>query len=157
MQQIMYFPASKKKAALLLAGSICFVLLGYWGRNESPIVGWACMLFFGLGIPVSLFMAFSNRIYLLLDSQGFEMASPIKTVRIGWQDVAGFDLVSVSGAKMIAIHYREGYEKQRLLRGAARAVSGVEGAIGNSYAASLPEILRALRDWHHRFDGASAA
>jgi len=157
MQETVYFPASKKKAALLLAGSIGFVLLGYWLRNESPIVGWASMLFFGLGIPVSFFMAFSKKFYLLLDNQGFEMASPIKTVRIGWQDVVGFDLVSMNGAKMIAIHYREGYEKQRLLRGAARAVSGLEGAIGDSYAASLPAILDALRDWHQRFAGPSAA
>jgi hypothetical protein len=157
MQETVYFPAGKKKAVLLLGGSICFVLLGYWLRNDSPIFGWASMLFFGLGIPASLFMAFSKKFYLLLDNQGFEMASPIMTVRIGWQDVVGFDLVSMNGAKMIAIHYREGYEKQRLLRGAARAVSGLEGAIGNSYAASLPAILQALRDWHRRFSGASAA
>jgi hypothetical protein len=157
MQEAVYFPASKRKAALLLAGSIGFVLLGYWLRNVSPIVGWASMLFFGLGISTSLFMAFSKKFYLLLDNQGFEMASPIKTVRIVWQDVVGFDLVSMNGAKMIAIHYREGYEKQRLLRGAARAVSGLEGAIGNPYVASLPAILQALRDWHHRFAGASAA
>jgi hypothetical protein len=157
MQQTAYFPASKRKAALLLAGSICFVLLGYWVRNDSPIVGWACILFFGLGIPASLYMAFSKKIYLLLDSEGFEMGSPFKTGRISWQDVVDFELVSVNGAKMIAIHYREGYEKQRLLRGAAKAVSGLEGAIGNSYAASLPEILKALRDWHQRSAGASAA
>jgi hypothetical protein len=157
MDQTMRFPASKKKAAVLLAGSICFVLLGYWVRDESPFAGWACMLFFGLGIPVSLFMAFSKKMYLLLDSQGFEIASPVTTARIGWQDVVGFDLVSVSGAKMIAIHYREGYEKQRLLRSATSAVSGLEGAIGNAYAASLPEILHSLRDWHRRFAGAASA
>ncbi len=128
MEQTVYFHASKKKAALLLAGSIGFVLLGYWLRNDSPIVGWASMLFFGLGIPVSLFILFSKRIYLLLDNQGFEMASPIKTVRIGWQDVVGFDLVSMTGAKMIAIHYREGYKSnacyaERFVRGVPRPLT----------------------------------
>jgi hypothetical protein len=157
MKETMYFPASKKKAALLLAGSVGFVLLGYQGRDESPFIAWITMVFFGLGIPVSFFMAFSKRIYLLLDNQGFEMGSPIKTVRVGWRDVVGFELMSMNGAKMIAIHYRQGYEGQRLLRGAARVASGLEGAIGNSYAASLPAILQALRDWHRRFAGASDA
>ena len=156
MQDSLHFPASKKKAALLLLGSLAFVALGAWMRGQEPVIGWACIVFFGLGIPVALFMAFSKTIYLLLDAQGFEMGSPVKTVRIAWTDVDGFEMVSLNGTKMIAIHYNERYEGQRSLRSAARAVSGLEGAIANSYTAPLPAVLQHLQDWRARFGSAAA-
>lgn len=151
MQDTLHFPMSKKKAIFLLLGSLIFVALGAWIRAEQPLVGWSCMIFFGLGIPVSLFIAFSKKMYLLLDAQGFEMGSPFKTVRTAWTEVAGFEIASLSGTKIIAIHYNESYQAQRALRVAVRAVSGVEGAIANSYTVPLPTLLQHLREWHARF------
>jgi hypothetical protein len=151
MHESVIFHASKTKAALLFLGSIAFVALGAWLRAEVPWVGWACMLFFGLGIPASLVMAFSNKMYLRLDEQGFEMGSPVKTTRIGWTDVDGFEMVSLKGARMIAIHYSGSYEAQRALRGGVKAVSGIEGAISNLYTEPLPSLLRHLRNWHAHY------
>jgi len=156
MQDSLHFSASKKKAAFLLLGSLAFVAFGAWLRVQEPVIGWACMIFFGLGIPVALIMAFSKRIYLLLDPEGFEMGSPVKTFRIAWTEVDGFEMVSLNGTKMIAIHYNETYQAQRALRGAVRAVSGLEGAIANSYTAPLPTVLQHLQSWHARFGRAAA-
>lgn len=152
----MHFPASKKKAALLFLGSLAFVSLGVWIKEQQPVIGWACILFFGLGIPAALMMAFSKKMYLHLDPKGFEMGSPIKTVRIAWTEVDGFQMVSVNGAKMIAIHYNETYREQRALRDAVRAVTKIEGAIGNSYSEPLPTILQHLHTWHAKYGGAVA-
>jgi hypothetical protein len=150
---VLRLPASRKKAALLLLGSLAFVALGVWLRAVNPWIGWLSILFFGLGIPASLFMMFSDRIYLLLDPQGFEMGSPIKTVRVAWADVEGFSMTAVQGARMIAIHYGAGYRAQRALRGAARALAGIEGGIANQYALPLDKVLLHLQDWHRRFGG----
>jgi hypothetical protein len=100
------FRASRGKAALILLGAIVFVAIGYFMRAEEPFMGWACMIFFGLGIPVGLIMLFSpNSTYLRLDPEGFEMGSFVKKTRMKWTDVAGFELASIRGAKMIAIVY----------------------------------------------------
>lgn len=153
MQDFLHFPASKKKAVLILLGSLVFIALGVWLKPAQPLLGWACIIFFSLGIPAALVMAFSKKIYLRLDAQGFEMGSLVKTVRVAWTEVDGFQMVSLKGAKMIAIHYNGMYQDQRALRRAARALSNIEGAIANSYSAPLPVILQHLQAWHARYAG----
>jgi hypothetical protein len=151
MSDSITFPASKKKAALLFLGSLIFVALGIWLRVKEPLIGWACIVFFGLGIPVSFFTAFSNKIFLRLDSHGFEMGAIGKSSVVAWNDIDRFEMVSMSGNKMIAIYYNESYQEQRSLRKAASAISGIEGGIANNYNAPLPEILQTLQEWHARF------
>jgi len=146
------FHASRGKAALILLGAIAFVVIGYFMRLEKPFIGWACMIFFGLGIPVGLIMLFSpNSTYLRLDKEGFEMGSFVKKSRTKWTDVAGFELASIRGAKMIAIIYAPHYEGQKIGRAVAENLSGMEGAIGNSYDASLAEVLKSLNEWRARY------
>jgi hypothetical protein len=153
MNDLRVFPASRWKALALLLGSIAFVVLGVWMASERPVIGWLCAGFFALGIPASMAMFVPNTIYLKLDPDGFEMGTPFRKHRTLWRDVEGFELAAVKGAKMIAIIYREGYEQQALLRKASAAMAGIEGGIPNSYAASLPEILAALEQWHARYAG----
>lgn len=150
MSEATRIPASKKKAALLLLGSLGFVALGWLMRTEQPVIGWIAIAFFGLGIPVSLFMMLTDRMYLLLDSRGFEMGSPIKTVRVGWDEVDGFEMVRLNNVRMIAILYNSKYREQRLLRSAAQALGGIEGAIPNNYVLPLDRIFAMLGDWHER-------
>jgi hypothetical protein len=147
------FHASRGKAVLILLASIIFVAIGYFLRHEQPLIAWACMIFFGLGIPVGLVMIFSpNSTYLRLDQEGFEMGSFVKKTRIKWTDVQRFELASISGAKMIAIVYAPHYEGQKIGRVIAGGLSGgMEGAISNSYNAPLAEVLKTLNEWRARY------
>jgi hypothetical protein len=152
MAESLTYHASRWKAVWLLLGSAAFVAIGYFLRAEQPFIAWACMIFFGLGIPISLIMMFSpNSMYLRLDEEGFEMGSFVKKTRIKWTDVAGFELGSIRGAKMIAIIYAPHYEGQQIGRAVASGLSGMEGAISNSYNAPLAEVLKTLSDWHGRY------
>ncbi len=146
-------PASKKKAALLLLGSIAFVAVGWLIRQQHPVAAWLAIVFFALGIPVALYMMFTKKIYLLLDAAGFEMGSPIKTVRVAWNEVDGFGLAAISGARMIAVQYNARYREQRLLRGIAAGLTGIEGGIPNNYALPLEDVLELLWQWHARYGG----
>jgi hypothetical protein len=152
MSESLTYRASRWKAVLLLLGSAAFVAMGYFLRAEGPFIAWACMIFFGLGIPVSLIMMFSpNSMYLRLDEEGFEMGSFVKKTRIKWTDVAGFELASMRGARMIAIIYAPHYEGQQIGRAVASGLSGMEGAISNSYNAPLTEVLQTLNEWQARY------
>jgi hypothetical protein len=145
------FRASKKKALLLLLGSLVFVALGVLMSEEKPLIGWLCAGFFGLGIPASLFMMLPNAMFLRLDREGFEMGSMFGSQKVLWAEVNGFQISSIRGAKMIEILYNENYTRQKVGRAVASAMSGMEGAIANNYNASLDEVLNTLRSWKERY------
>ena len=152
MSESLTYRASRWKAVWLLLGSAAFVALGYLLRAEQPFIAWACMIFFGLGIPISLIMMLSpNSMYLRLDEEGFEIGSFVKKTRMKWTDVAGFELSSIRGARMIAIIYAPHYQGQQIGRAVASGLSGMEGAISNSYNAPLDEVLETLNAWRSRY------
>lgn len=146
------FYASRSKAVFLLLASIVFVFGGFLLRAEEPFWGWVCMIFFGLGIPFGLLLLFSPKSsYLHLDREGFAMGSFTGKKHTKWTDVAGFELASIRGAKMIAIIYAPHYEGQKIGRAVAENLSGMEGAIPNNYNAPLAEVLKTLNEWRERY------
>jgi len=156
MNSEIVFKASRKKAVLLLLCSICFVAIGVWMAKETPLIGWACAVFFSLGVPASMIMMLSSSMNLRLDSEGFEMGSLRKASKTFWKDVESFHIGSIRGARMIVITYHSEYAEKRRTRAVADALSGMEGAIPDSYNASLEEVARTLNAWLERFGRASA-
>jgi hypothetical protein len=146
------FRSSRVKASLLLAGSIAFVVLGAWIARKGHPFGWVCVAFFGLGIPIALLLLTRPDLnFLRLDPDGFEIRTPFKSYRVSWKDVAGFEIGSGHGTKLIEIRYGPSYQEQRVLRGIASAVSGMEAAIPNQYDSPQATILATLREFHARY------
>lgn len=152
MQDELIFRASRKKALMVLAISVGFVAIGAWLLEEMPIIGWLCMGFFGLGIPVSLLMMRRDSTYLKLTREGFEIVAMYRRAAMKWSEVEGFYVDSVSGAKMVAIVYSPTYAKQNAGRAVSSALTGMEGAIADSYTASVDEVCQTLNEWKARFD-----
>jgi hypothetical protein len=149
-QEALLFRASRAKAALLLLGCCAFVAMGFFIVGNEPLIGWLCMGFFGLGIPVSLLMLFSNRTTLKLTHKGIEVGTLFNVQRIPWRHVASFRIGQIHGARMIAIVYRPGGAGQTARR-LAKSMTGMEGAIPNNYAVSIDKLLAHLNDWHARY------
>lgn len=148
------FRVSRWKAVVLLLGSLLLVAAGAWMVPEQPVSGGLCVLFFGLGIPLSLWMLRSDSVYLRLDPEGFEMGALWRRHRTRWADVQEFRLAQIRGHRLISVVYRPGYRQQRVGRALASALSGgMERAIGNHYDAPLDEILSALNAWRDRHGG----
>jgi hypothetical protein len=120
-------------------------------KAEEPVMGWVCVVFFGMGVPIALLMFLPGLMSLRLNSEGVEMKSLRPKHMVLWKDVESFEIGSIGGAKMIIIRYRPHYQKQPFARAAARAVSGVESAIPNSYNISLINLEKILNDWLVRF------
>ena len=79
------FTATRSKAVFLVLGCIAFVVGGYFIRAEKPLIAWACMIFFGLGIPLGFAQLFwPNSSYLRLDAEGFEIGSLVGKKRVKW-------------------------------------------------------------------------
>jgi len=145
------FYASRFKATSLLLGSVAFVALGWWMKEQHPLIGWLCVAFFSLGVPSALIMFLPGAMWLRLDPDGFERKSMGRRNKIRWKDVQSFKIGSIRGAKMIVINYRPQYENQQFARAAAKALTGMEGAIPNSYNVSLAKLEGVLNEWRNRF------
>jgi len=145
------FQASRAKATALLLLAVAFVAIGLWMATERPLEGYLTAGFFALGIPASLYMMRPGASYLKLDAEGFEVVDFRRRHRCGWRDVDAFEVRRIFGLRMIGIVFSAGYRGRRALRTLSSAVAGLEGAIGNHYAAPLDEILAALNDRKARF------
>jgi hypothetical protein len=150
MHDQLVFKASLKKAVLVLFISIGFVAIGAWMTDEKPVMGWLCVGFFGLGIPASLLMMRPNTTYLKLTAEGFEIVAMSRTTAYKWSDVDHFRVASIRGAKMVGIAFSFEYTQQRAGRAVASALAGMEGAIPDSYTASVEEVCRTLNEWRSR-------
>lgn len=140
---------------MLLIGSIAFVAMGWWVKEEEPLIGWLCVVLFGLGIPAALIMLLPGVMYLRLDPDGIEMCSIGRKNKIRWQDVESFKIVYIRYAKMIAINYRASF-KQKVALAVVGALFGellwgAIPAIPNIYNVSLAELERVLNQWLERF------
>jgi hypothetical protein len=137
------FNVDRTKWVLRLLGCIAFVVAGYLLREET-LFGWACMIFFGLLIPLYLVtILLPDSRCLRLDSEGFEMGSFFKRKRTKWTDVRNFELDKiggfiVGGAKVIRI-----VNAQHILT--------MEDTIDDSYNVSLTEILSTLNESRKRY------
>lgn len=117
MEQIKIY-SSKKKSFWLLIGSLIFVLIGIYSfieaenlvfyRARNPIfikvVGVACILFFGIGIYVSIAQLLKNRLILIVDQFGLNV-NPKKslTERIEWKNIIGFSQIKINSSKSVII------------------------------------------------------
>ena len=149
------FRASRGKAVLYLLGSLCAVALGIWMAGTDPWMGWACALFFGIGVIVFLLLLMPNSVYLRLHADGFELASLVRKNTTRWEYVASFSVGTMNHGKVIAIVYTDAWRATRFDRGASYALTGVDGVISNMYAAPIEEIVAALNAWKARADAAA--
>jgi hypothetical protein len=111
--------SSKKKSFLLLIGSLLFVVGGIYmfinAENltaysaRSPIfikgIGIASVLFFGLGIYVSIRQLLKNQLILIIDKKGVNV-NPKKTLTevIKWQHINGFSEFKIQSQKFVIIN-----------------------------------------------------
>ena len=149
---VLIFEGSKKKAALLLLISTIFVLIGLLMISEGKWFGWVAVGFFGLGIPVSLFMLKRGTTYLRLDKNGIEIKPSFKPMAlIKWRDVDGFYIGKIYGNKMIGITYSRFYNKQTAARKIAVALADMEGAIPDHFKSSPEDICEKLNLWKQKY------
>ncbi|UYW01803.1 hypothetical protein K5I29_02440 [Flavobacterium agricola] len=110
--------SSKEKSILLLIGSLVFVVLGifmiinaenptsYIVRNQLVIIiiGTASVLFFGLGIYVSIKQLLKNELILIIDRNGINVnPKKSKTDFIEWKYINGFTETKIQSQKIIII------------------------------------------------------
>ncbi len=144
-------PGSRKKAVALLCIALALVAVGIFLIVRGEVWGWLMAGFFGLGIPVAIWMLRPSNSYLKLDHNGLEMKAFLNPMRLKWTDVEDFYVATIYGNKMVGIRYSSSYAQMEAGRKLASAVSGVEGALPNHFKSSPEEICETLNRWRQKF------
>ncbi|MGJ4730792.1 STM3941 family protein [Luteimonas sp. SDU101] len=146
----------------LVTAAICaaFVWAGSAIMPSHPLLAWACIAFFGLGVLVALANLLPGASGLVLDAEGFEIVSLYRRSRIAWADVARFGEVGVGLERMVGFDFAEGARSQARMHRINRRVSGFHGALPDRYRLGAAELVQRLehyrQDWHARHPGAPA-
>lgn len=171
MQTVMV-PLGKFKIILLLAGSILFVIAGYWmfGMNaleiasnrrfNSPLfvhgVGLASMVFGGFGVIVTTRKLFDQSPGLVLDELGLtDNSSAFSAGLIPWSDISGFEIRQIQRQRMLYVLLKDpdayisrfGPVKQALLKASRRIAASPVAITSSSLSINFDELVE-LVDRH---------
>lgn len=151
----------------LLSAGLVFVALGFllgtgtigfegFLGTGARIVGWFAVIFFGLAAAVALFQVVTNRSYLLLTRDGFQMYGLRKSRLIPWSDVGSFVAVSLPNP-MVMFDYRSGVKSvesrpqwARRLRSMNQGLTGHDAGLAETYGLRADELAAPMNSWRLR-------
>ncbi|MCC9306256.1 hypothetical protein LN042_03880 [Kitasatospora sp. RB6PN24] len=152
------YPSDKRRVALMLLGSVAFVVLGVvlltWHGSVKAVIGGALAVpFFGLCAVLYTIRLTKGRPELVIDHAGLEH---VQLGRIGWQEIAGVRIreVTVRGARQrfieLLLHDPAGYlaRAPRMVKMTAsgnRSLGfGPASISANTLPVGLEEVLAAM-------------
>lgn len=74
---------------------------------DSQWLGWMGTCFFGLGIPVGLFMVFDRRPTVIMNEKGITIRN-LKKIILEWQHINEAALISTGKSQMICLYMKDG-------------------------------------------------
>ena len=82
------------RSYFMIAGSACFILLGFFLMHTNPLLALVDFCFFGLGFATGLVSLIPSFSYLVLRRKGFEVVYVWRRFCYHWGDVSDIDVVS---------------------------------------------------------------
>jgi hypothetical protein len=152
-------PRNLKTIGLLLI-SFTLVLGGVILIDESPLISWFCISFFGIGVIVFTLELIPNSNYLKLTKDGFEIRSLYKSNFTKWNDINSFKagvlkipVYNVLGTffnkkkKMVFFDYKETHRKNKITKSLSKSLSGSQAALPDLYGMKADELAKLMNDW----------
>jgi len=147
---------SVRKWLWVLAAAIVFVVAGILSIEQprhahDASVGWFAVVFFGLGIVISVMMLIPGGAGLTLNSDGFVVRKFFYDRTVRWADVGEFAIREVNyprGSKKFVV-YNDPSAKGTLAAANAR-LTGHTGALPDTYGLSVDDLCRLMALWRQR-------
>ena len=117
------------KYVLVLLGSIGFVAAGIWMVLDGRLFGWLAILFFGCGIPISIWQIADSRPRLIIDQHGV-LDRTLGVGRIAWTDIEEAYVKSISGNHFICLELKNPETYAQKLSKVKRAMNEANRNLG---------------------------
>jgi hypothetical protein len=149
--------SSRRTALLMLLVCVAFTgtsIAMLRDPAQPSWIGYACAVFFGLGIPI--FAArLSRPDTIWIGPSGLIWRSVFRTMSLRWRDVRGFRPYRPT-AKVISAHigfdFTDDYKPdQHGSRGVVRQLTGVEGSFGGGWELDADELASLLNEARARW------
>ena len=120
---------------------------------DGERMGWFCGGFFALGIPIFLLQLHPRCSFLTVSDEGLEISSLFRRSTTRWKDIAEFGVYTLRQhglpvSKQVGINYVPGYEQLSKARAVAKALTGFEGALPDTYGYRAEELAQLLARIH---------
>ena len=120
---------SRWKHVLLLIGCIGFVIAGIWMVVAGKPFGWLAILFFGSGIPISIWQILDSRPRLIIDELGV-LDRTLGVGLIAWDDIEAAYVRSINGNDFICLELKNAEEYAQKLSKVKRAMAAANRNLG---------------------------
>lgn len=136
-------------------GSSVFVIGAWW--VPEPLLHWAMISFFGLGVLISLLQLVPGSSYLRVSAKGMEFCTLFRPHVARWETLATFGVYRQGGTDFVGYNLND----QGPRTGARRAsldLVGFEAGLPDTYGVAAPELaawLAACRDHYVRASGSA--
>ncbi|MCR5887354.1 hypothetical protein LRS06_06080 [Hymenobacter sp. J193] len=120
------------RAVKLLLGSGAFVAAGVWLLQQpdtSRLMAWACVGFFGLGIPVGIFQLLDRRPQIIINEVGIFDRTTYKGF-INWDIIQDAYLMEVHGQKILCLVVPQEFEPSRAQGTVAQSMAQLAKSLG---------------------------
>ena len=141
---------SRRKWLLLLLFSAVLTAGGVHMVATAEPRGWAVLIFFGVGTIVSAVMLMPGAGGLTLDRDGFTITSLFRANRSRWQNVTGFQAISVPFSPKAMVGFDDITAKGKALAEVNTAMAGRSGALPDTYGFAVEELVRLMAQWRER-------
>jgi hypothetical protein len=149
-EELVLRPSIKPMLWLFLVSGL-FVALGVGMLEKQPLVAWAAIGLFGLGMLVALIMLIPGSCSLRLSSSGFTVRKFFFPTHYNWNDVTPFGVFSVSGNKMVAFNFTGVYKVGRW-GNLSQTTTGYSACLPCNFGGMTAEQLADLmNDWRNRY------
>ena len=138
------------KNSILFLGCSAFVAISIFIKDSDPTIGWGSIIFFGLGLIVSLIRFIPNSTYLKLTDEGFEVKGLFRSSFTKWTDVKDFREGQIKCNKMIFFDYTDDHKKWNTGKKVAKFLSGYEGAVQSSYNIKTDRLLNLMKEYKRK-------
>lgn len=130
-------------------GAICLVLAlgGALLARQGRWIGWVSLLFFGVGLLVSVVAAMPTASYLRLDPEGFTICSLYRAHKVRWTDVTGFGVGRIFLNKMVMFNFEPTYQRTPGLRSLNAGIVGYEAGLPDNYGLSHEELADLMNNY----------
>jgi hypothetical protein len=130
------------------SGCLVFTALGVLMIQSGQQFGWLCVIFFGIGVFISVAYMFPNASYLKLDSVGFTMCSFYRAQTFRWEDVSGFGVAQVfPNNKMVMFNFNPSYSQTSRLRTLNVNLVGYEAGLPDNYGLKHEQLAELLNKY----------
>jgi hypothetical protein len=149
------FTVYTRKTKMLLLLLLCagFVAGGILMIRDGHQTGWLPAVFFALGIPVSLIQLLPKSSFLTVSEEGIEFCSLFRTCKFRWSEISEFGVYTIrhhglSAHRMVGFNYSAEYQRASKGRALSKALTGLEGALPDTYGFSANELAQLLSTYH---------